>query len=123
MPDDNTDLENAYTAGDLVNINDKNDQRVSQTATSQYAIHQYKDYVAESSCTVEWEGQTNLDPATKIVFLQIYNLSGTPGWDNLDSDNSSPVNTDFILTADIADLTNYKDGSGVITCRVYQQAT
>ena len=30
------------------------------------------------------------------------------------------VDTDFVLTANIADLTNYKNSSLVISCRVYQ---
>ena len=118
MPTDNTNLENNYSAQDYIDVNDKNDVRVGQTATSQYAIHQFKDYAPSNSGTLEWEGQTNTDPVTSPVLLQIYKI-GT-GWETVDSDNSSPVNTDFILTAYVGDLTDYKDGS-VISCRVYQQ--
>lgn len=35
------------------------------------------------------------------------------------SANASAVDTDFILTANVPDLTNYKSGE-TITCRVYQ---
>ena len=85
-------------------------------------IHQFKDYAGESSsCTLEWEGQTSLVPSLSTVYLQIYNRNTTT-WDTVDSDNFSNANTDFILTADIANLTNYKDGGNVISCRVYQLA-
>jgi len=55
----------------------------------------------------------------ETVFLQIYNQNTTT-WDAVDSDNASAVNTDFILKGTIPDLTNYKDGSNVMSCRVYQ---
>jgi len=53
------------------------------------------------------------------VFLQIYNRDTTT-WETIDSDNSTAADTDFILTADMADLTDYKDNNNVIVCRVYQ---
>jgi len=85
-------------------------------------IHQYKDFVgAETACSLEWEGQTTLLPSSSTVYLQIYNRN-TPAWETVDSDNASPANADFTLSGNIADLTNYKDASNVISCRVYQQA-
>lgn len=98
----------------------KNDVRVGQTATSQYAIHQFKDYVgAAGTCSLEWEGQTNCAPSLSTVYLQIFNRN-TPAWETVDTDNTSAEDTDFTLTAIIPDLTNYKDTSNVIVCRVYQ---
>ena len=94
---------------------------MGQTATDEYTIHQFKDYVGTNACTVEWEGQTNCPPVLSTVYLQIYNHNTTT-WETLDSDNTSDEDTDFILTDDIADLTNYKDDNSVITCRVYQEA-
>jgi len=55
------------------------------------------------------------------VYLQIYNHN-TLSWDTIDSDNASPANADFDLEANVGDLTNYKDGSNIVSCRVYQQA-
>jgi hypothetical protein len=55
------------------------------------------------------------------IYLQIFNRD-TPTWETVDSDNSSAADTDFILTANIPDLTNYKDANGVIVCRIYQLA-
>jgi hypothetical protein len=123
LPADDADLENSYTGQNYTDVGASNDTRVSQSATGEYAIHQFKDYVGGlSSCTLHWEGQTNSLPSLSTVYLQIYNRD-TPAWENVDSDNSSAVNTDFVLTGSIPDLTNYKDINSVISCRVYQQNT
>jgi hypothetical protein len=93
---------------------------VGQTATGEYAIHQFKDAAGEfNGATIEWEGQTNCAPSFSTVYLQIYNRNSS-SWETVDSDNSSSADTDFTLTADIASLTNYKDGNAMISCRVYQ---
>ena len=102
---------------DGLDVATKNDVRVAQSATDEYAIHQYKDYVgALGSCDLEWEGQTNCAPVFSTVYLQIYNRD-TLAWDTVDSDNALAVDTDFSLSANIADLTDYADGGGVISCR------
>jgi hypothetical protein len=114
------DLENNYSSQDFLDVNVKDNIRVGQTATSEYAIHQFKDYVGSADvCTLEWEGQTNCPPSLSTVYLQIFNRD-TPAWQTVDTDSTTAANTDFILTANIPDLTNYKDASGVIVCRVYQ---
>jgi hypothetical protein len=113
------DLETAYSAQDYLDVDTKNDVRVGQIATNEWAIHQFKDWVGSSPFTLEWEGQTNLDPATKTVYLQIFNRN-TPTWETVDSDNTSAIDTDFTLTASKADPTNYTDANGVIVCRVFQ---
>jgi len=121
LPSDDTNLETDYSGGDITDVATKNDVRVSQSATSEYAIHQFKDYVGtEGAASLEWEGQTNCHPSLSTVYLQVYNTD-TPEWETVDSDNSSAVNTDFTLSGNIADLTNYKDGRGVMSCRVYQE--
>jgi len=121
LPTNDNNLETGYSAQDYLDVDTKNDVRVSQTATSQFALHQFKDYVADNSRTLEWEGQTNLVPTASTVYLQIYNRN-TPAWETVDSDNTTAEDTDFILTANVNDLTNHKDGSGVVSCRVYQEA-
>ncbi len=116
------DLETNYTEADVTNVATKNDVRVAQTATQEYMIHQFKNFVGDhASCQVEWEGQTTLAPTTSTVYLQIYNRN-TSTWDTIDSDNTSNADTDFILKVDVPDLTNYKDARNVISCRVYQEA-
>jgi phosphodiesterase/alkaline phosphatase D-like protein len=52
-------------------------------------------------------------------FLQIYNRNTTT-WETIDSDNTSAIDTDFVLIADKTGLANYKDGNTVIACRIYQ---
>lgn len=84
-------------------------------------IHQFKNFVGdETACQLEWEGKTTFAPSSSTVYLQIYNIILTQ-WDTVDSDNTSNVDTDFSLLAEVADLTNYKQ-NGVISCRVYQEA-
>lgn len=123
LPADDTDLETDYTAQDVLDVADKDDTRVSQGAIDQYAIHQFKDFTSTGeTATLEWEGQTNYPPSISTVYLEIFNRD-TEEWEIVDSDNTSAADTDFILTADILDLNNYKDGNSVISCRVYQLAT
>jgi len=94
--------------------------RVGQIATSEYAIHQYKDFASlASKCTIEWYGRTNCDTSLSATYLQIYNRDTTE-WETIDSDNSTAEDTNFTLTAEILDLTNYKDVSNVSSCRVWQ---
>jgi hypothetical protein len=122
LPSDDTDLETDYSAQDLLDVADKDDVRVAQTATQEYMVHQFKDFVGDNaSCTLEWEGQSSLAPTSSTVYLQIYNRD-TSEWNTIDSDNTSNADTDFTLTANIADLTDYKDASNVISCRIYQLA-
>lgn len=84
-------------------------------------VHQFKDFVGSNTgCNLNFEGKSTLAPSTSTVYLQIYNRN-TPTWETVDSDNTANADTDFIMSANIADLTNYKDGSNVISCRVYQE--
>lgn len=43
-----------------------------------------------------------------------------PTWENIDSDNTTGTDTDFVLTGSVPVLTNYKDAQNIISCRVYQ---
>jgi hypothetical protein len=119
LPADNTDLETAYTQTDIDNVATKDDVRVDQEGSDKYAIHLYKDLSTANSVNLEWEGQSTFAPSIIPVYLQIYNITTTT-WETLDSDNTTAADTDFILTADVSDLTNYKDGSDFIACRIYQ---
>ena len=115
-------MENTYSVQDYTDVSAKDDVRVGQTATDEFAIHQFKDYVGDSpSANLEWEGQSDLAPSSSTVLLQIYNRD-TLAWETVDSDNTTAADTDFSLIANIADLTNYKDESKTIACRVYQEA-
>ena len=61
----------------------------------------------------------NILTSTSTVYLQIYNRDTTT-WETLNSNSTASVNTDFSLIGYVADLTNYKDASNVISCRIYQ---
>lgn len=123
MPTDDADLETIYSEAEETDIATKNNVRVEQTATSQYMIHQFKEFVgANKSCQVELEVQATLTPAYSTVYFQIYNHD-TSTWETIDSDNSSPADTDFTLIAEIKHLTDYKDAGNVVSYRVYQLST
>ena len=120
LPTNDNNLENNYTAQDYLDVDEKDAAWVEQASVDEYVIHQFKDFVgANTKCTVELQGKTNLEPAWSIVKLEIFNHT-SGDWDFLDSDNTTAKDTDFILTKDVADLTNYKDDSNVISCRVWQ---
>jgi hypothetical protein len=120
LPTDTSDLETIYSEAEEINVSTSNDVRVEQTGTAQYMIHQFRDFVGEqNSCSLECELQSSLAPSSSTIYLQIYN-NNTSEWVTVDSDNSSSADTDLILSTSIADLTDYKDGSNVIVCRVYQ---
>jgi hypothetical protein len=85
-------------------------------------VHQFKNFVGDNAdCVLTWNGQSTLAPSASIVKLQIYNRNTTT-WNDVDDDSTTAADTDFNLTGTIPNLTNYVIG-GVISCRVYQEAT
>ena len=85
-------------------------------------IHQFKSFVgSQTYALIEWEGKSDLAPTESTVYLQIYNTN-TSTWETIDSDSTSDAEIDFELEGIKTDLTNYKDGSNVVSCRVYQLA-
>ena len=123
MPGNDSDLETNYSAQDMTDVSANDEVRVGQTATGQYAIHEFKNDVGSAnSCNLIWEGQSDLAPNASPVVLEIFNRNSAQ-WDNVDTENISDANTDFTLSGNIPDLTNYKDGSNIISCRVYQLGT
>jgi hypothetical protein len=120
LPTDTADLETPYSEQEVLDVATNDGTRVSQSATGEFAIHQFKDWVGSAnSCTITWEGQTNCPPSLSTVYLQIFNPLN-PSWDTLDTDNTSAADTDFTLTVSIPDLTNYKSVNQ-ITCRIFQE--
>ena len=116
-----TDLQTEYSAQDYTDISVINASRVGQTATEEFAIHQFKDYTENAAVTLTWVGQTDYAPSASTVLLQIYNRDLTV-WETVDSDSVSSVGTDFTLTANVLDVTDYIDVNDVIVSRVYQEA-
>lgn len=122
MPGNDTDLETNYAEGDVTDVSTIDGVRVDQTGTMEFIIHQFKDFVgAETAVTFTSVGQSTQAPSVSTVFLQVYNRNSTT-WETIDSDNTTAANTNFTLSANVADLTNYKDASNVVSGRVYQEA-
>lgn len=122
LPTNDANLEVAYSAGEITDVSTSNNVRVAQSATQQYMIHEFKNFVgSENNADFTCEVRTTLEPSLSAVYLQIYNRN-TASWETIDSDNSSPADTDFTLSASIPNLTNYKNASNVVACRVYQLA-
>jgi hypothetical protein len=124
LPTNDNDLETNYSAQNITDVATNDNVRVGQTATQQYMIHQFKNFVSDNiNWVLQWEGQSTLAPSSSSVFLQIYNRNGNV-WENLDQNNTTGVNTDFSLTGSItSNASYYKSSTNVITCRVYQLAT
>ena len=106
----------------MTDVATDNGVRVAQTASGKYAIHQFKDYIGGyATVNLTWNGQSDYAPSSSTVALQIYNYN-TTSWETVATNSVASVDTDFDLTANIADTTNYVTGGGYITCRVYQNA-
>lgn len=124
LPSDSGDLITAYTDADKTNVATVDGIMVSQSASSQYAIHEFKnDASGKSTCTVTWTGQNSMgNTAGYPTILEIYNTN-TNLWEELDRDTSTVADTNFTLSFPIlSGLDNYKDTNGIITCRVYQSS-
>lgn len=113
-------LDTLYTEAEEVKVETSNDILVDQEGAGQYMIHQFKTFVSSDiACEVTCELRSTLAPTASTVLLQIYSyLENT--WVTIDSNNTASADVDFILTAEVLNLDYYKDGSNVITCRVYQ---
>jgi len=121
LPGDDANLTTEYSEQEYLDVDTHNEVRVGQTADdTKFTLHQFKDFAGdEGVATLYADLQSDYAPLTSTVYLQIYNYDTTE-WDTVDSDGAEGADTDFILTADIPDLTNYKSG-GIMTCRIYQE--
>lgn len=122
LPTDDADLTTIYTESDITKVATDDTDMVPQSATDEYAIHQFKvDASGKTSVTIDWVGQSNVPCTQSAVYLQIYDQVEI-GWTTIDSDTTTLANTDIPLEFFISDLGPYKDVNGIITCRVYQEA-
>jgi len=97
------------------------DTRVCQDSADEFAIHQFTDHFDGAEATFNCVCQSTVDASVSTVYLQIYNRTNDE-WDTLDSDNTTSASTNITLQAVSVDLTDYKDGNSLVTCRVYQEA-
>jgi len=124
LPADDTNLKNAYDIDDYDAVAEDDDNRVSQCATDEHTIHQFKnqgsadDLVISATCDL----QSSVAPSQSTVYLQIYNRNSGE-WETLDSDNTADADTDFVLSGSQVDnLSDYYDENFWVSCRVYQLA-
>lgn len=103
----------------MTNVATADGVRVNQNATSQYAIHQFKNTVAGNAATFTWIGQSNERGSDSTIHLQIFNRN-TSTWEDMATDTTANSNFDITLSKAMPDLTNYRDGSNTVSCRVYQ---
>jgi hypothetical protein len=122
LPVNDNDLETNYSGVDVIDVATVNGVYVCQSATLEYMIHQFKDfYPTNQPCHLNWTGRSDLAPSISTVFLQIFNQV-TLAWETVATNNIVGAGIDFTMTALIPDPTDYKDGSQVISSRVYQLA-
>jgi hypothetical protein len=118
LPTNDDDLSTSYSAQELINVSSSNDVWVSQEATSNYAIHQFKNFVGSyATVHLTCELQSTFAPSISPVYLQIYHQVN--GWETVATNNTAAASTDFLLTATVT-LAGYKNAQDVIACRVYQ---
>jgi hypothetical protein len=122
LPTTSADLETTYSAQDYIDVDTEDTDRVSQSASSQYAIHQFKDDVgAATAWNKTWIGQSDIAPLSSKVVLQIWNNNSSE-WVDMDEDTTSSANTDFTLQCTINTNPSYYKVNNIVTCRVYQLA-
>lgn len=118
------DLATIYSAQDITDVETDDGVRVGiQGNGTGYLQHLYKFFAANNTdnITVDWNGQVDIAPSSRTVFLQIYNYN-TSSWETLDSDNSSGAQIDFNLSGSItANQSNYYGAGNRISARIYQQ--
>jgi len=119
LPTDDANLETEYTSGDNDDVATNNAVRVAQAADGEYAIHQFKDNVGNpGSINFLCNLQSDLASSTSDVVLQIYNYD-TTAWETLDTESGEGAGSDFDLTGNVPDMTDYLS-SEWCCCRVYQ---
>lgn len=114
-PTTDADLTTPYSASDYVAVETVDTNRVEQLADGgAYAVHQFKDYVGDGNrivCVVQQSGS----PGSPML-LQIYNRVSQL-WETLDSQTGAD-DVDVTFTETIADVSDYIDARGVVSCRV-----
>lgn len=101
LPAGELDLTTVYDATDLTTVELDDADRVAQSSTGGFTIHQFKDDITDFvSVDISCNCQTNIPCATSEVFLQVYNYD-TEAWETLTSNTTAEADTDFTLTASI----------------------
>jgi hypothetical protein len=123
LPGTDSNLDTFYTDLDITYVASVDADMVSQSATDEYAIHQFKvDATGKHSVDLTWTGQSNIAPSHSTVYLQIYDHT-LDSWVTAASNSLADADINFTLAPPtITPLEDYKDASEIITVRVYQEA-
>lgn len=122
LPTTKNDLSIIYGEEDEDNVSTDDGVRVSIEGDNNYLIHQFKVINTNATDTIRARInlQSSLAPTTSPVYLQVWKVSSSQ-WETVDTDSTSPVNTDFDLTALIdTNQENYYDTDYEVAFRVYQ---
>jgi hypothetical protein len=120
LASDTADLGTLYSTADRSKVATV-DAETADIEGSNYLVHLFRKLAAPStSFTGRWTGQSTLAASTSSVILQVYNYN-TPGWETVDTDNTTAANTNITLEATVdTNINNYIDTAGVVSFRVYQ---
>lgn len=122
LPTDNSDLSTVYSAIDVQTVANIDNNFVCQTATGEYMVHQYKNFIgASTQIQLNWKGKSSQDTSLEPIYLQIYNQQSNI-WQTVASDIKSLPGVDIRLEVTILDTSFYVDADQVITCRIFQEA-
>ena len=117
LPTDNADLTNPITPADVLT----DDNTFATETGGLFVIHQFK-YTNDNNTdniVPTWKGKSDIATSDSTMFLQIYNYI-TPGWETLDTDTATALDTEFTLTG--TQSTNLSDyySTNQVSIRVYQ---
>jgi hypothetical protein len=123
LPTNANDLATIYTSGEEGDVATDNNVYVDLTAADN-GVHQFRKQNDNGNntddITVTVRVKTDLAPSTETVYLQIYNYNSST-WETLDSDNTTAVDTEFVLTGTQSDnVSNYYTTGNYVAVRVYQ---
>lgn len=122
LPTNTNDLETLYTEGEEITVENQDGQLVGQEGALEYMVHLFKVFVGENTyAQIECVAESDLAPSMSSIYLEIFNW-GSVQWEIIDSNNTSSANEPFTFFKTSEDITNYKDATQVMTCRIYQLA-
>ena len=73
--------------------------------------------------TVIWDGQSNISPSNKTVYLQVYKYGSPNQWVTVATNNTTATSTDLTFNVNLnSSLSSYYDTSNWTYWRVYQES-
>jgi len=117
-------LEVNYTAGEYEEVEQNDAQFVDQTATDEYAIHQFRKQHINNTDVVDVlvDIRSLIGAVAETIYLQVLNRNSGI-WETLSSNNTALVNQEFTLTGKItSNISYYYSVSFWVAFRVYQYA-